>query len=309
MSFTNAVTVSSSTGASLSVRWVTPKNASRAIVHINHGLAEHSIRYAHFAESLTKDGFAVVAHDHRGHGFTIAPNAPHGVFSLAGDGVDLVMEDCGAVQKFALEEVGSVPVIMFGHSMGGLITMNYALRYPQELAGAAVWNANFSGGILGRLGQMLLAFERFRLGSDVPSRIMPKLTFADWAKKIPARRTEFDWLSHIEAQVDAYIADPACGWDASVSLWQDIFKMVFAGGALNNLKKDVRDLPFMLVGGGQDPATFNGKAVMQKADALKKAGVTSVNHHHFETARHETLNDLDADRATNAFKEWMSIHL
>ena len=309
MSFTDQFTVNSSSGASLSVRLMSPKKAPRAIIHINHGLAEHCSRYTRFADSLVADGYGVIAQDHRGHGATVAPDAPHGVFSSKGDGVGLVMEDCRAVQTIALEQFANLPLFMFGHSMGGLITMNYALRHPETLAGAAVWNANFSGGILGRIGQTLLAFEKFRLGSDVPSRIMPKLTFADWAGKKPNRRTEFDWLSHIEAEVDAYIADPECGWDASVSMWQDIFKMVFAGGALNSLSEDVRHLPFMLVGGGRDPATFNGKAARQQADALKKAGVNSVTHHHFETARHETLNDLDAGQAIACFKEWVSLHL
>lgn len=309
LSFANSSIVTSPSGASLIVRMVAPKAVPRAIIHINHGLAEHGLRYQRFADRLIADGYAVIAQDHRGHGATTAPDAPHGVFSLDGNGVDLVMQDCLAVQAHALEKIGELPVFMFGHSMGGLITMSFALRHPDRLAGAAVWNANFSGGVLGRLGQGLLAVERFRLGSDVPSRIMPKLTFADWAKKVPDRRTDSDWLSHIEAEVDAYIADPECGWDASVSLWQDVFKMIFAGGTLSNLSPSVCKLPFMLVGGGQDPATFNGKAVKQQAGLLRKAGVQSVTHQHFENARHETLNDLDAERAVSLFEQWVAAHL
>ena len=94
---------------------------------------------------------------------------------------------------------------------------------------AAIWNANFSAGLLGRVAQALLALEQFRLGSDVPSRILPRLTFQDWARKVPERRTEFDWLSRDPAEVDKYVADPLCGWDASVSMWQDVFGFVFHG--------------------------------------------------------------------------------
>ncbi|MEO0545284.1 MAG: alpha/beta hydrolase, partial [Pseudomonadota bacterium] len=290
-------TINSPSGASLGVRVAAPKSAPHAIIHVNHGLAEHSARYRRFAEKLVDFGYAVVAHDHRGHGLTKAPDAPHGVFGLTGNGVDLVMMDCAAVQAHALTAFGDLPVIMFGHSMGGLIVMNYALRHPENLAGAAVWNANFSGGLAGRLGQGLLAYEKFRLGSDVPSRIMPKLTFADWARKIPNRRTQFDWLSNIDAEVDAYIADPECGWDASVSMWQDVFKMIFAGGDIANPSPTLQELPFMLVGGGKDPSTFNGNALNHQSDRLRKAGVLSVTHHHFGNARHETLNDLDAEDA------------
>ncbi|MEL6437573.1 MAG: alpha/beta hydrolase, partial [Pseudomonadota bacterium] len=265
----------------------------------------HCARYARFAAALTEAGFAVIAHDHRGHGATTASDAPKGTFKAGrGSGVDAVMEDCRAVQDHARAECHDVPVIMFGHSMGGLITMNYALRNAEHLAGAAVWNSNFTGGLQGRMGQALLAYERMRLGSDVPSRIMPKLTFHDWAGRIEDPRTDFDWLSRIPAEVDAYIADPDCGWDASVSLWQDIMRMVFAGGRLDGVKDAARDLPFMLVGGGEDPATFGGVAVETQANRMRGAGFAQLTHKHYPNARHETLNDLDGPKAIADFNAW-----
>ncbi|MEN0002202.1 MAG: alpha/beta hydrolase [Pseudomonadota bacterium] len=282
-----------------------PAKAPRAIVHINHGLAEHSARYARLAAQLAEAGLAAIAHDHRGHGSTRASDAPQGVFARGKDAVDLVMQDCAAVQAHAREAIGDLPIIMFGHSMGGLITMNYALRHADRLAGAAVWNANFNGGLLGRVGQVLLGFERMRLGSDVPSRLMPRLTFQDWAKKIEDRRTDFDWLSHIPEEVDAYINDPDCGWDASVSLWQAIFTMVFAGGNVAGASAAAKALPFMLLGGGEDPATFNGEAVRAQAARMQSAGFQSVLHKHYELARHETLNDWESDSATGALTDWI----
>ncbi|MEL6921511.1 MAG: alpha/beta hydrolase [Pseudomonadota bacterium] len=304
MAFYEPFEIASPTGAKLSVRLAAPQGPAPAIVHINHGLAEHSARYHRFADALVAAGFAVIAHDHRGHGLTKADDAGRGVFSSSNDGIDHVMADCAAVQTHAAEALGPLPVIMFGHSMGGLITMNYALRHADRLAGAAIWNSNFTGGMLGRVGQLLLGYERMRLGSDVASQIMPKLTFQDWAKKIDARRTDFDWLSRMPDEVDAYINDPDCGWDASVSLWQDIFKMVFAGGRVDRVQDSARALPFMLVGGGHDPATFGGKAVNTQANRMRGAGFSSVLHKHYPDARHETLNDLDADRAIADFVAW-----
>ena len=64
-----------------------------------------------------------------------------------------------------------------------------------------IWPARPSGtpisppGIMGRLGQAILAWEKFRLGSDMPSRMLPKLTFQAWGRKVPDHRTPFDWLS------------------------------------------------------------------------------------------------------------------
>lgn len=277
----------------------------RGVVHINHGLAEHARRYNSFAEALLAAGFTVFAHDHRGHGGTRAADAPQGAFSLGGDGVERVLGDISTVHDHIADQYPGTPLFMFGHSMGGLITMNYALRYPQRLAGAAIWNSNFSAGLLGRLAQFILRVERFRLGSDVPSRVLPKLTFQDWAKKVSDAQTDFDWLSHKPDEVQKYINDPLCGWDGTVSLWEDIFRLVFAGGKVANASEQAKALPFHLLGGGTDPATDMGKAVTQHANAMKQAGFTHVEQKTFETARHETLNDHDADAATKALIAWM----
>ncbi|MEM9573900.1 MAG: alpha/beta hydrolase [Pseudomonadota bacterium] len=300
--FDDQFSLNSKSGAQLNVYASNANGKARGIVHINHGLAEHAVRYARFAEALSQSGFHVYAHDHRGHGYTKAPDAPQTVFSHGNDGVAKVLSDCAAIQAFALKQHPDLPIIMFGHSMGAQITMNYALRYPEKLAGVAVWNANFSGGILGRLAQLILLYERFRLGSDMPSRIIPRLTFEEWGKKISNHRTCFDWLSHIDSEVDAYIDDPLCGWDASVGMWLNIFEMLFFGGApKNNASLNKLDLPYFLLGGGEDPATEFGKAVNEQAKRLSNAGFTNVKSHIFPTARHETLNDLDAQEATNQF--------
>ena len=297
------------TGATLNVLHQPASGRARAVVQINHGLAEHAARYGRFARALADAGIAVYAHDHRGHGHTAAPDAPRGVFSAQGDGVDTVMADIAALHAEIGRRHGRAPLFMFGHSMGGLITMGYALRHPARLAGAAVWNANLSGGIAGRAAQAILAWERMRLGSDVPSRLLPQLTFGAWARTIPDRRVEFDWLSRVEAQVDAYVADPLCGWNASVGLWQDVFKMIFAGGRVAVAPVKAKSLPFHLVGGGQDPATDNGEAVRRQANRMRQAGFSDVTRSIYPEARHETLNDHDAKRATADFIAWIEARL
>src|SRR5690606_34631438 len=101
----------------------------------------------------------------------------------------------------------------------------------------------------------ILAWERFRMGSDVPSRMLPRLTFRDWARKVSDGRTSFDWLSRDHEEVDRYVADPLCGWDASVGLWLSLFDLTFMGADDRNLARIPRDLPLHLVGGARDPAT------------------------------------------------------
>lgn len=297
-------TVESPTGAKLALRHMPARGQARGVVQINHGLAEHAARYERFADFLAARGYHVYAHDHRGHGATRAPNSIPGAFAGSG-GVDHVIADVAAIHALIGERHPGLPVITFGHSMGGLVALNFAQAHPQASAAVAVWNSNFNAGLIGRAGQALLAVEAFFKGSDTPSAILPKLTFQTWAKAMKDRRTDFDWLSRDEAEVDAYVADPLCGWDAMVSMWRDIFDMIYAGARTDNLARLPKSLPIHLIGGAEDPATDNGAAVAWLSSQMKKAGLTNVSTEVLAGTRHETLNEINRDHAMVKFATWL----
>lgn len=294
-------TFPSPTGAAIAYRHAPAAEPAKAIVLISHGLAEHSKRYRPFAEAMARQGFHVYAWDHRGHGETTAPDAPIGRFALK-DGVRIVIDDLLAVRSHALAAHADLPVILFGHSMGGLIALNAAVDHPQDFAGVAIWNSNFNPGIAGRAAQGLLLAERALKGSDTPSGMLPRLTFGAWGDSIPGHRTAFDWLSHDPAEVDAYIADPLCGFDASVSLWLDLFEMTFR--APKRVDRLPKNLAVHLLGGGEDPATDGGKAVLWLSGHLRKAGLFNVTTRFWPNARHETLNDTMRADAAGEFIDW-----
>ncbi len=305
MIFAKTMTINSPTGAAVRLYYEPATSAERGIVQINHGLAEHAARYARFAKALSTAGYHVYAHDHRGHGFTKASDAPLGRFALK-DGRSLVLDDVLAARRHASAAHPGLPLIILGHSMGGLIAMNSVLRDPEGLAGAAIWNCNFSAGAMGRLAQFILAAERMFLGSDVPSQILPKLTFGDWAKKETDGRTAFDWLSRDHGEVDKYVADPLCGWNASVSMWQDIFRLVFTGASDASYANVPRALPFNLHGSAHDASTDFGKALSKLAGRMQKMGFANVTLIIHPDDRHECLNDLNRDAVTGGFITWLN---
>ncbi|MBW3095947.1 alpha/beta hydrolase [Pseudohoeflea coraliihabitans] len=295
----------SPTGATLALRHcpaaAPASGQARGIVQINHGLAEHAARYARFAGFLAARGYHVYAHDHRGHGGTRAPDAAPGLFARE-DGVAKVLADIAAVHAEIRRTHPGLPVICFGHSMGGLIALNYAEQHPGNLDGLAVWNANFDAGAAAIAARAILATERFFLGSDVPSRILPRLTFEAWGKAVPDARTPFDWLSRDPAEVQAYIDDPLCGFEPTVSLWRDVFALVAAGP--KNLDRLPPGLPVQLVGGAADPATSNGAAVQALARQLQKSGQNDVSLTILPDTRHESLNDINRTETMLLFADW-----
>lgn len=303
--FSQWQTVESPSGAALALRREPARGLPRGILLISHGLAEHSARYADFAARMAEDGFHVYAHDHRGHGHTHAPDAPLGQFA-AKDGVARVVEDMLAVRRFAVSQHGGLPVVLFGHSMGGLFALAFAEAHPGALDALAAWNSNLEPGLAGRAAQAILAVERMLKGSDVPSGLLPKLTFRAWGRSVPGRQTDFDWLSHDPAEVNAYIADPLCGFDANVSMWIDIFAVTFAVTAPAGLARLPRHLPIHLAGGGEDPATDLGRATRAFAGRLKKSRLEDVTTIVYRGMRHETLKEIPSLRepAVEAFAGW-----
>ena len=291
----------SATGASLAYHRQTASGSARGILLICHGLAEHSRRYGGFAAMMAGRGWHVYAHDHRGHGGTTAPDAPLGRFA-GREGVRKVMEDVHAIRAQAVAAHQGLPVLLFGHSMGGLIALNAAADRPADYQALAVWNSNFHPGLSGRFAQLVLRAEKALKGADVPSTILPKATFRAWGRAMPEKRTDFDWLSSDPAEVDAYIADPLCGFDASVSLWIDLFEMTFRGPAL--IGRLPKTMPIHLAGGADDPATKGGREIRWLAEHLRRAGLSRVTETVWPHIRHETLKEKVRGQAMEGFAAW-----
>lgn len=304
MAFEAAGRIASPSGAQLYLRHAPAEGDAKAVILILHGLSEHAGRYRKFAEFLAARGFAVYAHDQRGHGRTTADDAPIGRYAWR-DGPEKLTEDVLAMRAHALSRHPGLPVILFGHSMGGIIAAYVAEHAPDAFDALAVWNSHLYPGFTGRVGVALLKGERFFKGSDVPSQIAPRLTFEAWAARIPGARTHFDWLSRDPAAVAAYLEDPLCAAPPSVSLWIDLLTMAGTAGRRAMLARLPKDLPVHLAGGSGDPSTEDGEMLRRLAANMARVGMRDVTLTIHEGMRHETLNEYGSDQAMEAFASWL----
>ncbi|MEW1994219.1 lysophospholipase [Streptomyces coelicoflavus] len=126
-----------------------PAADPRYVALLVHGYGEHSGRYDEVAGVLTGHGAAVYAPDHTGHGRS------EGERVVVEDFEDVVT-DVHAVAGLARAAHPGLPVVMVGHSMGGLIASRYAQRHPGELTALVL-----SGPVIGdwELPRRLLALE------------------------------------------------------------------------------------------------------------------------------------------------------
>jgi alpha-beta hydrolase superfamily lysophospholipase len=281
----------------------TPKSTPKAIIQINHGMAEHAARYERFAAALAKAGYAVIAHDHRGHGHTEAPGTAQGWFGPK-DGWDHLIAEAVQVGEIARQRFGDGPLVVFGHSMGAIAALNIAMRHPSHQAALAVWNSGVEYTALVKVMGGILKVQRAFKGSDVPSGFARSATFDTWNKNFTPNRTEFDWLSRDEAEVDAYIADLLCGFPVSIGMWLDVLEGVKYGANDANLARLRESMPVHLLAGGEDPCSEKGEAVEHIAERMMQR-LNDVTYTCLPGTRHESLNELNRDETTAGFIAWL----
>ena len=283
----------------LARRWL-PEGRPRAAVQIAHGLAEHSARYARLAAALNAAGFGVYANDYRGHG-PKAPAADLGHFADAG-GWDKVVGDLWRMNRLIAAEQPGVPTIIFGHSLGSFLAQDFVSRHSDALAGAIYSGSSGRPPTIATLGRVIARAERLRLGPRGKSKLIDSMWFGAFNKPFAPARTAFDWLSRDEKEVDAYVADPYCGFPFTNQLAIDVLDALPGLLAPERLAGIRKDLPIYVFSGERDPVGANLNGLI--AD-LKGAGFTRLTTRIYPDARHETFNELNRDEVTRDLVAWL----
>jgi len=193
-------------------RWL-PQQA-RAAMLLVHGLAEHSGRYLHVGSHFSERGFVVLALDYRGHGRSEGPRVHVNRF-------DEFVEDLALLRDKARSEHPSLPLLLVGHSQGGLVVLRSALLSPEALAGAIVSSPLLGVHPSSRPGPLLAAASRVLSivapGLRVPNKVDPRLVSRDPAvveayRRDPllSRRVSARWFtSLLEATNDTFARAPS----------------------------------------------------------------------------------------------------
>lgn len=106
-----------------------PLDRVEAVVGLIHGLGEHCGRYAHLAERFGKEEIALIAFDLRGHGRSAGKRGDAPSF-------EAYMDDLRAFHHQIEERFADTPCFLYGHSMGGLLLLNYLIRQQPRIIGA-----------------------------------------------------------------------------------------------------------------------------------------------------------------------------
>lgn len=273
----------------------------KAWVHINHGMSEHALRYAGFAQQLVNAGYAVVAHNHRGHGSS--ETSQLGSYAQQ-KGWQKVLTDLTEVRAAVCDT--SLPFYLFGHSMGSFIVQSYLCHNNSPIDGLILSGSNMQPAVLSRIAKLVAQFEKLRLGRDKSSALMQFLSFGSFNQTFKPCRTEYDWLSRDNDQVDKYITDPLCGFDCSIGLWHDLLSALIPLFEKKSLAKIQANLPIFMLGGAKDPVGMMGKGLPNLAKAYKNVGQNNVSLKVYEEGRHEMLNEINHDDVITDIVQWLN---
>ncbi len=265
-------------------RWEPEDAAPRAAVQLTHGMGEHARRYDHVARALNEAGFVVYAQDHRGHGASGDPDA----YGNLGEGSWTgLVDDIGLLSAKIRADHPDLPLILLGHSMGSFAVQQYLLDHSADVDGVVL------------TGTAAIDVLEPALDLDQP------LDLAMFNAPFEPARTDYDWLSRDEAIVDAYIADPGCGFGIDTGS----AKLMFAGARRLADPAQVAamrsDLPVYIAVGEADPVNGGLALLTPLTDRYQAAGLTDMTIRIYPGARHEILNETNRDEVIAELTGWL----
>jgi len=279
------------------------------MVQIIHGMAEHMQRYDPFCRYLAGLGFTVCIQDLAGHGLSAAAEERLGCFGEL-DSVEQILDDIQetldqARSILAQDQTGPLPDgwILLGHSMGSFIARVFCTR-PQPDLKAAIFSGTAGPNPAYNLGILLANLSIKTRGPLYRDPFLARLTAGNNLKRLKPARTPYDWLTRDDQIVDAYIADPWCGYDFTAAGYRDLFtlmkRMSHAGWA-GSLPES---LPILLVSGEEDPIGDFGKGPKAVQRSLLSCGRQAFLKL-YAGGRHEMLNEINRDEVWQDLAEWM----
>ena len=262
------------------VRGWEPEQKPKAVVALVHGLGEHTGRYEHVAKAMTEAGYAITSFDLRGHGKS---SGIRGHFPS----LDAVMQDIKDFFIFLTDRYPNTPQFLYGHSLGGLLVLTYALKNKTALKGVIATGAGLRSPIHEQKMKIIMAKL---LGSLAPSTLI-------------ASGLETAAISQDQNIVDIYIKDP---------LVHDRISLGFGKAGLNATDfvwshAEEFSVPLLIMHGTADRITSpHGSADFAKLAAKNNKDVTLKL---WEGMYHEVHNEPDKEQVLRFIIDWLDRHL
>lgn len=257
--------------------WEPEQRAPKAVVCLVHGLGEHTGRYDHVGGFFTKAGYAMLGFDLRGHGRS---GGQRGHASSIED----YLKDIDLLLAQARLRYPGLPLFLYGHSLGSVLTLHYCLQRKPDLKGVIVTGAALHNSL--ELQKVKVALVR-ALGTIAPRLSLPN-------------DLDVNMLSHDPSVVQAYLNDP---------LVHDRVTTSFGKLLLPVLRWTLEHaaefpLPLLMMHGKQDQIALPSSSIEFAAPLKEKCTLML-----WDGMYHEVHNEPQKNEVLDAMVIWMDARL
>lgn len=279
----------SSNGSTLihCVKWV-PENPI-GVIQIVHGITEHIDRYEEFASYMVNQGYIVIGNDHLGHGKSIITDKPKMFIGELGSWNYLV-KDINTLYEIITEEY-KLPIYLIGFSLGSFVSRHYLIDYNPFYQKAILVGTGIQPNIVLNILKLIVKGEVKKIGVENTSKFIRELSFGTYNKQIKDAKTDYDWLTSSEEEINKYINDPLVGKDTTGSLFYELLDGMVYTSKLSNIKK-MKELPILLLSGLDDPVGSKGNGVKKLENIYKKNNI-DVSLKLYEGKRHDLFHETN----------------
>lgn len=290
-------------GLEISVLAVLPDmNPYRGIVQLVHGMSEYKERYLPFMEYLAGLGYIAVIHDHRGHGKSIRNRGDLGY--MYGGGAEAMLMDIGTLNTTLHKEFPTLPLILFGHSMGSLAVRAFAGNHDDKIDMLIVCGSPSSNPAR-PVGVAIAKGEKAILGSRHKSRLLENISFSSNVMKFRKDKSCTSWICSDRKVADEYNNSPLCGFTFTDDAYLALFGLMKKAYDVKHWECRNPDMPVLFVSGADDPCLINVRHFAKAVQAMRRAGYKDVKGKLYPGMRHEILNEIGKEQVYRDIEIYM----
>ena len=207
------------------------------------------------------------------------------------------------------EKYPELPYFLMGHSMGSFIAREFAAAYGNSLT--AVVFMGTSAGIstaMWKAERTYLNMLKKAKGARAKIPSLEKIATGPYNKKFKPNRTNYDWVTSKEEEVDRFVNDPLCGFPLTVQGYIDLGTLLYAINTDQWYRRVPKDLPILLISGENDPVGDMGKGVRRVFDKLNKTG-HDVKLTLYPRIRHALITEMNSAQVYEDLYAFFSSHL
>ncbi len=280
------------------------KELVRGSVLVLHGAEGHGGRYGPFGDELAKQGYAMFAVDHIGHGKTIMDDSK-ALGKWNKEDFDLSTYNAYYLVDVIRKMYPGKPVYLLGDDYGGVMAQYMIGKYEDAFDGIVLSSCGMpTGKDLAMFVKSWIKKVCLYDGGQSKRTFKSRTRFLN--RHFRPKRTKYDWLNSVPEEVDRFIEDPLAGYVCTIGYYFYQYKYIISTPRITKLKKVKRDLPILLLGGQDDYITKRGRQIEKLKHYYQRKGFTNVQSIIYNQSRHDVLLEWNKAQVAENIAEFIN---